>query len=133
MSVKRVLVIAGSDSSGGAYVDLCFPPSNFWPFPTAIKLMHTLCVQRSRSRSEGSSRPWLLCPDRDHGSNGAKHPWGAGHLRGPGGVCQEANQCRSGRCRSRCCQIRWIGPSLIDMTVLSADQKKRDAVVRRDD
>ena len=63
-SKKRVLVIAGSDSSGGAYGSrlYCF---RLWS--------HSKLEERSRGRSESDRSTWMLCNDSDHGSDCAKH------------------------------------------------------------
>lgn len=79
MSLKRILVIAGSDSSGGAYAneDLC------WPFINKL--------QGTGSRPEGHRRSWLLCYDSDHSLDGAKYARGARHTPYASAILEKAD------------------------------------------
>ena len=92
MTPPRVLVIAGSDSSGGACVspfpfDDPYPPYHFHfeviglyghykcslQCESSFKVTDNHNMQRLRSGPEGSGCSWLLCHDSDDSLDGSKN------------------------------------------------------------
>lgn len=95
MATKRILVIAGSDSSGGAYAYLHSPI-------TRLKL--TTMPQGARSRPESHCCPWMLCYDSYHSTDSSEHARCPGCAYHATRFCSKANQCCMRRCWGRCCQ-----------------------------
>ena len=75
-------------------------------FRSILNTARLTFVQWPGSWSESPRCTWVLCTHGDNGSNSPEHPRSSGRLCRSTWVCEEANQRCSGRCRSRCSQIR---------------------------